>query len=561
MKKNFINTLVVLFFVTAFISCEEEASYDLDWPVPVITNVSTYTDVLSSTITLTGNFTQVKSVYFGDTKGENLDVASDEQSLTITVPRTMNVDGAPIIIKNEYRQSYTTSENFIPIIPETSVVKVSEIQVGLTFTVEGVNVDLLTEVTINGDPTDVISKAQNKIVVSVAGLDLRAGEFVDVGFVSLAKNEIPTVEKVKVVYSFITYDEVIIWDFSDGTSDYIGEPTATVETGDVMGVESNYFSLRAPGYGWDKATGVMASETVPDISQLVSPYLTFAIRTPAGSAGYFQLEDQEGNWRHFGYGFDTGGEWVIISQPLNSNWEGGDFNSGSFKPKLTFKAGNAGAQQDLDIAYMKITEGKYDGSQDIGDIIGGSAKPSVITVMDFEEIAAWPDLIEGGEIIASLDFRKNEIEPFYGTQFFTYIDNGVMSSWGAYWSNTIATNMKDKDLSVFDDPYLSFALNSIDASQYVIIRMYQYDEQLVMVQKFFSNTYGDWETFQFSLFNTDMENWSDGSTELGAHYKSLKRFNKDQPFDKIEVIVGKNGSNQIGVSIDEMVITEGPRYK
>lgn len=560
MKKYFIRTLALVFFISAFVSCQDETSYDIDWPVPVVTNVSTYSDLLSSTITLTGNFTEVKSVYFGDAQGENLQIASDAQSLTIQVPRTMDVEGAPITVSNQYRQSYTTAEKFIPIIPETNVTKVSDIQVGLTFIVSGVNVDLLTEILVDGKSASIVSKGQNAIVVSALGLNLKAGQLVNVDFKSLANNEIPTAEKINVIYPFITYDEVIIWDWADGTNSYVGEPTASVKNGDVLGEQANYFSLRAPGYGWDKATGEMVSNEVPDISQIVNPYLTFAIRTPAGSAGYFQMEDQAGNWRHFGYGFDTGGEWVIISQPLNANWEGGDFNPGALKPKLGFKAGNAGTQQDLDIAFVKITEGQYDGSQDIGDIIGGSSKPAKINVMGFEDTENWPDVMNGGEVIASLEFRRDEIDPFYGDEFFTYIDDGTLGGWGAYWGQTISKDMSDVDLSVYDDPYVSFALNSINAQQYVIIRMFQYDEQLVMVQKFFPNTFNKWETFQFSLFNTDMENWSDDSTDLGAYYKSKKRFDFNVPFDKIEIIVGRADINEISVSLDEMVITEGARY-
>ncbi|SNR51372.1 hypothetical protein SAMN06265371_104171 [Lutibacter agarilyticus] len=560
MKKYFINTIVMVLFLAGFTSCQDDTEYDILWPIPEISSVSSYNDVLSSTITLKGNFTQVKSVYFGETKGDNLQVSADEQSLTIQVPRTMSVDGAPIIVSNEYRQTYSTSEKFVPIIPESSVSEVSDIQVGLTFIVTGENVDLLDEILIDGETAAVVSKGQNAIIVSVAGLDLKAGDLVDVDFVSLAKNDVPTVEKVNVIYPFITYEEVVIWDFADGTHEYIGEPTASVENGDVLGKTANYFSLRAPGYGWDKATGEMTSNEVPDISGIVTPYLTFAVRTPVGSGGYFQMEDQAGNWRHFGYGFDTGGEWVIISQPLKSNWEGGEFNSGDFKPKLGFKAGNAGTNQDLDIAFVKITEGQYDGSQDIGDVIGGSSKPAKIVVMGFEDTENWPDVMNGSEVIGSLDFRKDAIEPFYGDNFFTYVDDGSLGGWGAYWGQTISTDMSSVDLSLYEDPYLSFAVNSIDAQQYIIVRMYQYDEQLVMVQKFFPNTSKDWQTFQFSLFNTDMENWSDDSTDLGAHYKSKTRFAFDVPFDRIEVIVGRAGSNEVTVSIDEMVITEGARY-
>ncbi|WP_299666508.1 hypothetical protein [uncultured Polaribacter sp.] len=564
MKKHLNYVFIIILTLGIISGCQEDDSfYDVNWPVPTITNVSTYNDLFSSTITLTGNFASIKSVHFGDVAGENLEVSSDESTLMVDVPRTMNIDGAPIKVSNEYSQTYQTAKNFVPIIPATSVLEVSPIQVGLTFTVKGENVDLLTEVKVDGAVVPVVAKKLNSMILSVSGLNLRAGMLVDVSFKSLAKDNIPTAEKIEVVYPFIAYNEVIIWDFKDGTHQYTGEGSATVEYGDVMGTDANYFSLRAPGYRWAKASGNMVSADIPDVSGLTNPYITFAIRTPAGSAGYFQMEDQNGHWRHFGFGFDTGGSWIIISLPLDESWQGGgdDFNPGSFKPRLGFKSGNAGENQDLDIAYVKVTEGKYDGSQEIGDALVGSTKPAKLVVMDFEETSNWPDVVKGGNTVASLDLRKSEINPFFGDQFFTYADDGSLGNWGGYWGQTIATDMSNSQLSIFNDPYISMALNSIAGNaQYLILRVYQYDEQLAMVQKFFPNTNGEWETFQFSLFNTELENWSDASTPLGAHYKTLKTLNIDAPIDRIEVIVGRNNANTIGLSIDDMVITEGPRF-
>lgn len=561
MKKHIIYIAVVILSLATVISCEKDDDlYDINWPVPTISSVSSFNDYLSSTITLTGNFTKVNNVYFGEVAGDDLQVAGDEKSLTVAVPRTMSTTGAPIRVTNEYEQSFQTAESFIPIIQETIVQEVSEVQVGLTFTVAGENVDLITEITVDGQEVPIISKSETEILVSVSDLNLSAGMLVDIAFKSLARNEIPTAEKINVIYPFIAYDEVILWDFEDGVNPYQGEGTATIENGDVLGNQENYFSLRAPGYGWDKATGSMTMAEKPNFSQLVNPHLTFAVRTPAGSAGYFQMESP-GAWRHFGYGFDTGGEWVIISQPLEDNWEGDGWDPASFIPTLGFKAGNAGTNQDVDVAYVKITEGKYDGSQEIGDALVGSTKPAKIVVMDFEDTDLWPDLINGTETVASLNFRREEIDPFYGDQFYTFTDDGTLGNWSGYWGQSISKDMSNEQLSLFDDPYVSLALNTIQgAPQYIIVRMYQYDEQLVLIQKFFPDTNGNWETFQFSLFNTDMENWSDSSTELGAHYSTLSRFNSDEPIDRIEIIVNRNDTNTIGISIDEVVITEGPRY-
>lgn len=551
---------MLMIVLTAVISCQDYNSlYDVNWPIPTIESVSTYSGSLSSTITITGNFTKLKNVYFGDVEGDDVKVAEDGKSLTVKVPRTISIDGAFIKITNEYNQSFETTQKFIPIIPETMVSEVSPIQIGSSFTVKGTNVDLLTEVKVNGIIVSVVSKSINAISLSVASLNLKAGMLVDVSFKSVANNNIPTFEKINVIYPFISYNEVVIWDFEDDVNPYKGEGTSSIVSGTVLGKQDKYFSLRAPGYGWDKNTGSISATKTPDYSSIVNPYLTFAIKTPAGSAGYFQMEIS-GSWRHFGYGFDTAGQWIIISVPLKEGWEGKGWDP-AFIPTLGFKAGNAGSKQDLDIAYVKITEGKYTGSQNIGDPLVGSTKPAKIAVMDFDTASDWPNVNNGANTVGSLNFRKNEIAPFYGSGFFTYSDDNSLGGWGGYWGQTISANMKSSQLSVFNDPYLSLAFNCIKGSpQYIIVRMYQYDKQLVLVQKFFPETNGTWKTGQFSLFNSDMENWSDTSTTLGQYYSTLKRFIKGVPIDEIEIIGCRNDNNTVGISIDEVAITEGSRY-
>lgn len=563
-NQNHIISPILLIAILLFsVGCEKDKKwsedYNVGWPIPTVTEVSSYNAELSANITLKGNFTKVTKVMFGTIEGDNLIVANNGQSLTVDVPRTMNPKGAIITVENAYRRSYTLDKVFVPIIPETTVTKVEGIQAGLTVDIEGQNVDLLVEIKVNGAIAPVIAKTPTKVTASVEGINLAPGQLASITYQSLANNTILPSENVNVIYPFIIYKEVTIFGFEDGTHTYTGEGTTTVEEETIFNRTEKYFSLRAPGYGWDKSTGTMSSENVPDISTLINPYLTFCVRTPVGSAGYFQMEDQQGHYRHFNYGFDTGGEWMIVSQPLNENWEGdGDFNTGAFIPKLGFKAGNAGDNQDLDIAYIKITEGPYDGALLPGDKIGGSAIPAKIAVMDFENTAAWPNIMNNTDVIGGIDLRVG-VEAFAGLHSFSYTDDGSQGAWGAYWGGTISKDISTVDLTAFSDPHLSLALNST-TSQYVIIRIHQFGEKLNMVQKFFPNTNGEWKGYQFSLFNTQLENWSDDSNDLGAHYKSLKRLSRDHPIDRIEIIIGKSGSNKINISLDELVITEGPRY-
>ncbi len=574
MKKIYKYSLlsIAIGLILSFTGCEDKKwseDYDIKWPVPQISSLSQKGDVaIGSEITITGsNFANVMVAV----KGEECTVLSTndaETELKVLLPRIF--EEGPIEIYNVYKRWSESTDLLSPVYPETKVSKVNDIPAGLQFKIEGENVDIITNVYINSENAPILTREPGEILVNSADLGLRPGQLVTVSFKSLSPNSVPPVPNVNVVYPFIEYKELAIWDFEDGTHAYIGEGSATVESGgsDCPGNMDKFFQLRAPGYGWDKASGEMTSNEVPDITTFVNPYLTFAVRTPVGSAGYFQMEDQNGNWRHFDYGFNTGGEWMIISQPLAEGWEGGDFDPRAFKPKLGFKAGNAGTQQDVDIAYMKISEGFYDGAIQPGDPIGSDDRPARIELMTFEDTQNWPDQVNSGngETIGALDNTlrpaADQINAFNGSHFYTYGDDGSLGNWSGYWGNTLSVDTKSHYLGVFDDAHLSVALNTGigKGQQYIIIRMYQYDEQLVLVRKFFPNNNSVWSTHQFSLFNEDLENWSDDSTDLGKHYKSLKRMNPDEPIDRIEIIVSRNDANEIVLSMDELVITEGPRY-
>ncbi len=557
----------LLLSVTSCSDKDWSENYDINWPVPQITSLSKSGAVaIGSQLVIKGaNFADA-TVSINGAECTVVSVSADESELTVTLPRIF--EEGPVEVFNVYKRGNASIEILSPVYPEVTVRKVNDIPVGLSFAIEGENVDVLSNVFINNENVPIITRTPTKILVNAADVKLHVGQLVTVSFKSLSPNVVPAVPNVNVIYPFIEYQEVIIWDFEDGMHLYAGEGTATVESGasNVPGNTDKYFKLRAPGYGWDKETGKMDGIVIPDITTMVNPYITFAVRTPVGSAGYFQLADQQGNWRHFDYGFKTEGEWMIISQPLNAKWEGGTFDARKFKPQLSFKAGNAGTSQDIDIAYVKITEGEYDGVLKPGDPIGSSDIPARISLMDFENVLNHPDQVNAGVVIGSVDNQMrpsaDPIKAFNGSHFYSFGDNGSLSAWGGYWSNTISIDTKDINLKMFPDPYLSFALNSGigKGKQYVIVRVFQYDGQLEMIKKFFPDSNGLWSTQQFSLFNEDLENWSKDETDIGKHYKSLKRLNKDVAIDRIEVIVAKHDLNQVVVSMDEFTITNGPRY-
>lgn len=578
MKNIFKYTLLsllmgLLVFAT---SCEEKAwseDYDIELPIPQIDQVSKSGAVdIGSVITVTGANFDKATAKIGDAECIVSDISADKKSMKVTLPRTFK-EGA-LSVYNLYGRFSSSAEIFTPIYPDVTVTKVNDIGVNLVFSIVGTNVDIITNVYINGKEVVITARDANKISANSAGIGLYVGQLVTVSFKGLS-NEIPAISNVNVVFPFINYNEYILWDWEDGAQDYssnlANEGTATVQSGasNVPGNADKFFQLRAPGYGWTKATGEISLSEVPDLSNFVEPYITFYVRTPVGSGGYFQMEDQAGHWRHFGgnFNYNTAGEWVLFSEPLKANWEGGEFRISAFKPKLGFKAGNAGEKMDIDIAYIKITEGKYDNVLKPGDQIGNSAYPSVTNLMNFEDTSLTPDILNGSNVVGSVNFRHtgaDAISAFNGTNFFTFVDDGTIAnnSWGAYWSSTLIINTASVDLTKIPTPTLSFQMNTgaNDGQQYIVVRFYQYDGGLTLIKKFFPNSLGLWTPGQVDLFGKMDENWSDASTPLGAHYKTLTKLSKDAPIEKIEIIASKNSSNKILISFDEFAITNGPRY-
>ncbi len=560
-------------------SCEDKQwseNYDGNYPVPQITSLSQKGDVsVGSTITVTGtNFTGPKSDVNTAPKVTIKGVACEVKSysatsLEIILPRVF--EKAPIVVTNVFDRFGVSTDEINPSYPNVAVSQVKDIPIGLNFTIIGTNVDVITNVYVNGVEAPIVKRVSpTSIQVSSAALKLIVGQLVNVTFKALSSNSIPAVANVNVNFPSIDYREIVILDFEDGVNPYVGEGTATIQSAGANtppGNTDKYLQLRAPGYSWDKSSGEIRLKDNVDVSQFVSPYLTFYVRTPKGSDGYFQLEDQQGNWRHFNYSFATDGEWKLISQPLDKGWEGGAFRASAFKPCLTFKAGNAGVHQDVDIAYMKITEGAYDNALVPGDQIGSSAYPPHIDLMNFEDALLTPDLLNGTAVVGSVDFRHTGadlIAPFNGNNFFTFVDDGSIASgsWGAYWGSSLNINTSMVDFKPIPHPNLSFQMNTgtDKGQQYIVLRFVQYEGGLQLVKKFFPNSNGTWTPGQVALFDEELENWSDDATDLGKHYKSLKKLNKDVPLDRIEVIACKNDTHDIIISLDEFTVTDGPRY-
>ena len=569
LKYSLLSFLLGLFIVGT--SCENKdfsENFDANFPVPVVSSISKSGSLAIETeIEIKGSNFQRATASVAGAACTVKSIAADGNSMVILLPRIFT--DAPITVKNTYGREGVSESSVAPIYPNVTITKVSEIPQGLEFTVEGENVDLITAVFIDNAPATVSKViSSSKIKVSSAGIDLVVGQLVKIAFETLSNN-LPTVNG-NVGFPTIEYNEVILWDFEDGNHTYDGKGTVTIKSAGANTPPGNvdkYFELRGPGFGWDAETGTMMLNEVPDLSGLINPYLTFYIRTPAGSGGYFQMEDQNGHWRHFDYGWATEGAWKKYSVPLATGWEGsGAFLLSTFKPKLTFKAGNAGTQQDVDIAYVKITEGYYDDVLVPGDGIGNSTYPAKIDLANFEDTSLFPDLKNGEVVVASTTFRHDGadmIAPFNGSQFFTWIDDGTLGNWSGYWGQTLNMNTASLDIKGIPSPWLSFAFNTGagKGQQYLIIRFFQYDHQLELVTKVFANTEGEWNTSQVDIFNTDLENWSKGDGDLANHFKSLKKLNKDIPIDEIQIIVSRNDANPILVSVDEVTITSGPRYK
>lgn len=527
-------------------ACEEEEwskDYDIDWPLPVIQDISPGKAMVGSTVTITGtNFEKTTHVYIGDVrvKDDAFELV-DGNSITFTVPRV--VDAGKVRIRTAYARETESEENFIPQYPVTNVAQLpTQINRGSSFTITGENVDLITHIQL-GDTTLIVNGAdakQEEFNIPTSELNLPLGTLTLKILAAKGKLEGSLSSELEIVrppdYP-LAMAPTVLFDFEDGVNPFQPQadglsPEASIDGG--TGVKSargdHYLSVIAQDVssGWKDVGYIEIAEAV-DITGFSHPHISFLVNTN-GNAGYFELLDNQGNWYHFkqspdDYKFATDG-WEWRSYNLDQVDDGQALDYSNFHAKLMFKTGNVSSGTfEIHVDQIMITNGKVN---------------QALKLTDFEDASAQPFENSSG---ATAGFNQGDISAHVGDGYFTIQKSGVDS-----WSDLGRISFGKVDLSEMTDPHLSFWINTSGDGGYI---------ELLDGQ-------GSWAHFTNSDYGDDYKFTTNGEWELrSVRLAEMPWEGTGYDPNNYEAILNIKTGNVAGdfvLNVDDVFITDGPMY-
>ncbi|WP_255039399.1 IPT/TIG domain-containing protein [Lacihabitans soyangensis] len=547
------------------IGCEKQdifgENYDIDFPVPAVSAVSSKSALIGSTIILTGtNLDKVTSVKVGAENAEGKIVEKTSTSLKLQLPRIFS-KGA-FTVSNVYKQATTSSVTIDPIFPDVEITNYpTVIDRGQVFLIGGSNVDLIQEVMIGEtkvrlDPT---SQTEKQGIVNTQGVILSGDQTV----IKVSKAYGKVINGISGAIAVQNYDPnavyvaeqpIVIWDFEDGKNPFVNADILPISGINVSKLpklrDQNYLTVKTDkADGWNKAIGFLTSTNPINLSKFHDPHLTFWINTN-GSQGYFQLELQMGGVKsggHFtpassssetdNYNFEKTNGWELRSISLkNFNWENWGSGKLKFNPQgiiesiaLGYKQGNGKGFFELNIDQVQITDGPI--------------KP-VFTAFNFENnVNPYSGSAKSG-------INLSNIPSVSGERYLTVkVDNAL--SWN--WTGDIYAG-GPINLVNLKNPYISFWVNTNGKSGFFQIETTQNETKWgagIDDANYLIKTNG-WKRMNFSLKALGWGNW--GGTSKALDMKGVL------DYIKIGFSTGNASGVNYEVNIDDIVISDGAMY-
>ncbi|MEO9803057.1 MAG: IPT/TIG domain-containing protein [Reichenbachiella sp.] len=555
LKINSLGVLLTMATGIILFSCKDDftdEAYDINWPVPVISTM-TETGEIEDNITITGtDLDKVNKVLVGT--AECAVVSADAISVVFALPR--RVSTGEITLHTSYKRVVTTESKLEVTYPATEVtVWPDKIVRGQAFTIEGVNVDLITSVSLGTTTLKVDGFSlgdQNIISVPLeASLELTETVVLSVGAFgeSTSQSTSIPVEDPSSAPTVPMYQDLhtMIWDFEDGLNPFQVDGEASTNGINAIAVNKgrgqNYLSVHvASTGGWTNFGKIQASAAV-DLADYEDPHLTMLINTN-GKKGYFQVEDGNGNWKHFtgtenendDYAFaTTGWEWRSVS--LSDDWDGGAVDLTTFTPALFFKSGNVGngganEEFEIHVDQVMITNGRQD---------------FVAVAFDFEDGVdpAW-DNNTGADVHT---INGGAVASISGENYYTVQKAGV-GSWD--WTGAIAYNTP-VDLSGIDDPYITFWANTGSLKGFFQIETFQQSTKFGagISGDNLIETSGEWVRYSLRLADVGFGSWG-GTDEFDA--------NGVYDYIKLGFTSGNIDGENYEINVDDVVISDGAYY-
>ena len=567
MKK--IYNLLYLFVIAALTlivpGCDDNnwsEDYDIDWPVSAIESISAEEVTIDDIVTITGtNLDKVYKIYLADQECAIVDGSATATQIQFVVGRRASTGF--IKLENVYDRVFETTLTVKVNYPGVNVTSWPDKLVsGEAFTIEGENVDLITEVIINGQVVKISNPSETtKISVPTAGMVLIPGETASIQLVALGelneseKSEIPIEAPSDI---FEAASPIVLWDFESGApvmEEIENAPEqADINLGGLTKARgNNYYSVINPGEtsGWKTYFYIKYGQSV-DLSEFHEPNITFLVNTN-GKRGYinpFMTQDgsrvdnhlNDGNANEnlkYGdnYAVETNG-WEWRSYPIKKLFK--DFNAtGVFDDiEMRFISGN--------VANGDVNPEDFEIHVDQIMITDGPVNP-IAKIFDFEEAEPTYEENTPG---ANYGLNLTGVDLGAGDQYYSVTIAEVPGSWK--WMGAIG-NYNAVDLSTMIDPHISFIVNTGGKKGMVQVETWQNDTKWggsVDVTNYFLETDG-WTPVTVRLADM-LGNWGGDASE----------FDPTAPIDyvKLGFTTGNIESGAYEVNIDDVYITDGPMW-
>jgi hypothetical protein len=544
--------MFALMMITLYACDEKDYSedYDVDWPIPAISSVSPEQAPIESEITITGvNLDKTNRVTIGTVAAEI--ISKSETQVVVKVPRLASND--KIKLTTLYKREAISDIKFLPEFPETAVSTwPSIIYRGQTFKISGENVDLITSVIIGS--TEVVvdgSKGTaDEVTISTANVNLAGVDNVVIKIKSSkggvdgvsVSPEIPVEDPTDI---FEPVEPVVLFDFENNVNPFVMQSafsvTSTLNGNSLPKARGqHYLTVKATGVTTWQDIGYIEIAEAVDLTEFHAPHISFLINTN-GNAGYFQLEDGQGNWYHFlkspdSYMFSTTG-WEWRSYDLGQVDDGKPFDLANVKAKLMFKTGNVAGNFDLSIDQIMITDGPVAIKKVVFDFEAGGSPYA-------------------GTATSSINSGAGAVPTIMGNKFLTVTKSGA-ATWD--WTGDMSMN-ESVDLSEMVDPHLSFWVNTGSNYGNFQVEITQagtkwgsdpFSKEQNDLGGYAVKTDGAWKLYSFRMRELMVSKWGGD----GAAFDPMGVLD----YVKIGLSTG-NAAGNYEVNIDHVVVSDGPVF-
>ncbi len=553
--------LLVYFGLLVFSGCTKvndfSADYDIEWPVPKITNIAPVRETIDKTITISGtSFDKLSRVTIGNPETEAVIVSSSSTQIIARIPRTVNA--GPVTIYNKYNQKGVSEQVFTPIYLDVNVTGwPARITRGEVFVVKGDNMDMVLEVEVDGKKIPISSKPgapKDQLTVPTIGLTLADKVVVKItkARAGITNGTSPQIMVENPSDYFIPEAPILLFDFESGNNPYVNYGGSTATSGfnaspAPKGRAARFLTVqKTNAVAWE-GLGEMVHASQINLSAFHKPHLTFLVNT-RGKDGYMQAEIEQAGTKWgmhfkpsnspFDYNLATNG-WTWVSVELKTeNVEKWGGSGTGFDPKgtidrvvLGFKRGN-GSSADFEINLDQIM------------ITDGPQKP-VIKAFDFE------DNVNPYSGSASNGLNLSGISTISGNRYLTV---GLANAGNWNWTGDMYKG-GPLDLSTIDNPHLSFWINTNGKKGFFQIETNQANVKWggnLNTTDYYVETNG-WKLYSLRMKDIGFEKWGGSGTATGLDVKGIL------DYLKIGFTTG-NVSGAYEVNIDDVYISAGPMF-